>query len=293
MKQRKILILLVPALVLYGGFFIYPAIQAFWVSFHKWSGFTQKMEFIGLANYIELFKDDLYWKTLVTTLKIVFIGGGGIFLFALIFTFFLSSGIKGKKIFRAIIFYPNVVAPIALATFWSFLYNPRFGLINGFLRSIRLDSLTQTWTGPQLIFWSVLIALIWTYVGFFMVILLSGVDKIPSDFYDAARIDGASRLQIFLKIIVPLIWDVLVIAVVLWIIISIKMFEFLFAFSGGIAAPKAIWTNAVYMYMLTFGRRVAIYRMGYGTTVAVSMLLLIMILGGIARLIMRREKLEF
>jgi ABC-type sugar transport system permease subunit len=294
MRMRKrILIMLIPALALYLGFFIYPAIQAFWVSLHDWSGFTANMKFIGFRNFSELVKDKTYWQSLITTLKVIFIGGGAIFILAFLFTFFLTSGIKGKKIFRAIIFYPNVVAPIALATFWSFLYNPRFGLINGFLRSIGLESLTRTWTGPELVFWAVLIALIWTYVGFYMVILISGVDKIPSDFYDAAKIEGANRLQIFTMIIIPLIWDVIIIAVVLWIIISIKMFEFLFAFSGGITAPQALWTNAVYMFLLTFGRRVAIYRIGYGTTVAVTMLLLVILLSGIARILMKREKVEF
>ena len=76
------------------------------------------------------------------------------------------------------------------------------------------------WTGPDLIFGAVLAAIAWTYVGFYLVILLSSVEKIPSDYYDAARIDGAGRVRIFFSIIIPLIWDVLVVAVVLWIIIQ-------------------------------------------------------------------------
>lgn len=292
-NRRRIILLLIPALVLYLGLFIYPSVRALWVSLHNWSGFTAKMEYIGLANFAELLRDETFWQTLVTTLKIVFIGGGVVFLLAFIFTFSLTSGIRGKKMFRAIIFYPNVVAPIALATFWSFLYNPRFGLINGLLRALGLESWTQTWTGPDLVFGSVLAALSWTYVGFYMVILMSGVDKIPLDYFDVARIAGANRVQIFFRVIIPLIWDVLVIAIVLWIIISIKMFEFLFAFSGGVAAPKELWTNALYMFMLTFGRRVAIYRMGYGTAVAVTMLLMVIVFSGIVRFAMRREKVEF
>lgn len=293
LKRKRILILLIPALVLYLGLFIFPAVQALWVSLHKWTGFTADMEFVGLANFAELFRDETYWMSMLTTLKVIFIGGAGIFLLAFLFTFFLSSGIKGKKIYRAIIFYPNVVAPIALATFWSFLYNPRFGLVNGLLRLVGLESWTQTWTGPDLVFWAVMVALVWTYVGFYMVILLSGTEKIPADYYDVARIAGANRVQIFFRVIIPLIWDVLVIAVVLWIIMSIKLFEFLFAFSGGVAAPRPLWTNAVYMFMLTFGRRVAIYRIGYGTTVAITMVILVVVFSGIARLAMRREKVEF
>jgi ABC-type sugar transport system permease subunit len=293
LKRKRILILLIPALILYLGLFIYPAVRALWVSLHKWTGFTSKMEFVGVANFRELLTDEMYWQSLGTTLKIVFIGGAGIFILAFLFTFFLSSGIRGKKVFRAVIFYPNVVAPIALATFWSFLYNPRFGLINGILSLVGLESWTRTWTGPDYIFWAVMVALVWTYVGFYMVMLISGVQKIPPDYFDVARIAGANKIQIFFRVIIPLIWDVLVIAVVLWIISSIKLFEFLFAFSGGVAAPKPLWTNAVYMYILTFGRRVAIYRMGYGTTVAISMLILVIIFTGIARILMKREKVEF
>ncbi|MBN2551237.1 MAG: sugar ABC transporter permease [Spirochaetales bacterium] len=293
LKRKRILILLIPALVLYLGLFIFPAIQALWVSLHRWTGFTADMEFVGLANFAELLRDETYWMSLFTTMKIIFLGGGAIFLLAFVFTFFLTSGIRGKKIYRAIIFYPNVVAPIALATFWSFLYNPRFGLVNGLLRLLGLESWVRTWTGPDLVFWAVLVALVWTYVGFYMVILLSGTEKIPPDYYDVARIAGANRVQIFLQVTIPLIWDVLIIAVVLWIIMSIKLFEFLFAFSGGIAAPRPLWTNALYMFMLTFGRRVAIYRIGYGTTVAITMLILVVVFSGIARLAMRREKVEF
>ena len=164
-NRRRIVLLLVPALILYLGLFIYPAVRALWVSLHSWTGFTAKMEWVGLANFEELIHDDLYWRTFATTLKIIFIGGAAIFLLAFLFTFFLTSGIRGKKIYRAVIFYPNVVAPIALATFWGFILNPRFGLLNGLLRSLGLESWTQTWTGPDLVFWSILTALVWTYVG--------------------------------------------------------------------------------------------------------------------------------
>ncbi|TFG61816.1 MAG: sugar ABC transporter permease, partial [Spirochaetales bacterium] len=113
------------------------------------------------------------------------------------------------------------------------------------------------------------------------------------DYYDVARIEGASSIQIFFKVIIPLIWDVLSIAIVLWIITSLKLFEFLFAFSGGLSAPRGIWTNAVYMFMLTFGRRVAIFRMGYGTAVAVTIVIFVIVFTGIARLALKRERVEF
>jgi ABC-type sugar transport system permease subunit len=292
-RTKRIIWLLVPALLLYLSFFIYPAIQAIYVSLHDWSGFAKKMKFIGLGNFNELIHDKIYWQTLGNTLMILLIGGVIIFVLAFLLTSFFTTGIKGKKFFRAVIFYPNVVAPIALATFWSFLYNPRFGLINGFLRLIHLDILAKTWTGPDIIFWSVLVALIWTYIGFYMIILLSGAEKIPQDLYEVGKIEGANRFQMFFKVTVPLIWDVLTVAVVLWIIESIKLFEFLFAFSGGTQVPQQIWTNAVYMFLLSFGKRTAIFRLGYATSIAVTLLMLIIIFTGIVRLVMRRERVEY
>jgi ABC-type sugar transport system permease subunit len=292
-RRKTVLILLVPALVLYLGLFLYPSMQAIYVSLHEWSGFTKDMKFVGLGNYAALLQDGLYWSTLLTTMKLLFVGGGLIFLIAFLLTFFLSGGVRGKKFFRAVIFYPNVVAPIALATFWGFLYNPRFGLINGLLRALGLESWTQVWTGPDLIFGSVLVALVWTYIGFYLVILLSAVEKIPTDYYDAARIDGAGRIQTFFTVTIPLVWDVLVITVVLWVITAVKLFEFLYAFSGGIAAPKELWTNAVYMFILTFGKRLAIFKLGYGTAVAVTLLIIIIVFTGVVRLLMRREKVEY
>jgi ABC-type sugar transport system permease subunit len=251
------------------------------------------MKFIGLGNFAELLRDDLYWSTLFTTMKVLFIGGAMIFALSFLLTFFLSSGIRGKKFFRAVIFYPNVVAPIALATFWGFLYNPRFGLINGLLRSIGLESWTQVWTGPDLIFGAVLVSLVWTYIGFYLVIMLSAVERIPIDYYDAARLDGAGKIQIFFTVTIPLVWDVLVINAVLWVITAVKLFDFLYAFSGGIAAPRELWTNAVYMFILTFGKRMAIFRLGYGTAVAVTLLVIIIIFTSVVRLAMRRDKVEY
>lgn len=293
LRTKKIIWFLIPTLLLYLAFFIYPAIQALWVSLHDWSGFSKNMKFIGLKNFQELLHDGLYWQSLINTLIILFVGGIIIFIIAFLFTAFFTSGIKGKKFFRAVIFFPNVVAPIALATFWSFLYNPRFGLINGFFRLLHLDALALTWTGPDLVFWSVLIALIWTYVGFYLIILLSGAEKIPQDLYEVAKIEGANRFQTFFKVTVPLIWDVLVVGLVLWIIGAIKLFEFQFAFSGGTMVPQQIWTNAVYMFLVSFGKRTVIFRLGYGTAIAVTLLILIIIFTGITRLITKRERIEY
>jgi ABC-type sugar transport system permease subunit len=292
-RNRTLVIpFLAPALFLYLLFFIYPAIRAFYYSSLKWTGFTQNPEFRGVGNFIELLHDQWFWKSLAKTGIILFLGGSLIFVLAFLFVILINSGVKGKSFFRSVIFLPNVIAPVALTILWGFIYNQRFGLINGLLRAIGLKRLTRPWMGPDYIFWAMLIMIVWTYVGFYLVILLSGVARIPFDLYEVAIIEGASPLQMFIKITVPLIWDILTIAIVYWGIFALKMFEIIFSFSGFL--PKAgIWTTAVYVYILGFGKINPIYRLGYATAVAIVLLVLVMTFVIISRLLMRRERIEY
>ena len=294
-KERKhsILPFLLPAALLYLAFFIYPTVRALYVSLYDWSGFTPTWTFVGLDNFRELLNDQTYRNALTFTLILMVVGGILVFGIAFLFTSLLSSGMRGKKFFRAVLFFPNVVATVALATLWAFIYNYNFGLLNGFFKMVGLTQLGRTtWTGPNTIVWGVLVALVWMYVGFYVVLLLAGVDKISPELFDAAKVEGANQAQMFLRITVPLLWDVLTVAVILWGIGAIKQFEFMYAFAG-IRPPRDIWTVAVYMYILAFGKRDAVFRMGYGTAVAVTLLILVIIFAVIARRLMRREAIEY
>jgi ABC-type sugar transport system permease subunit len=292
-RQKIILPFLLPAGLVYLVFFIYPAIRALIVSLYDWSGFTPSGTYVGLANFRELLRDEVYWGALRNTVAILLVGGLLIFAFAFLFTGIMSAGIRGKKFFRAVIFFPNVVASVALATLWAFIYNQNFGLINSFFRLIGVKSLASTtWTGPSLILWSVLVAIVWINVGFYTVLLLAGTDKISPELFDAAKVEGANQFQIFTKITIPLLWDVLAVAVVLWGIAALKIFEFVYAFAG-IRPPRDIWTVSVYMYILAFGKRDAVFRMGYGTAVAVTLLVLVIIFVVLVRRLMRREAVEY
>lgn len=293
-KFNSIILLALPALLFYSVFMFAPMVSSFAISLYSWNGFSKNMKFIGFQNYINLVKDADYWNSLRVTFGILIIGGIAIFILAFLFTAFFTTGIKGKKFFRTVIFYPMVISQIALAIFWTFLYNPRFGLINVLLRAIHLDFLAKTWTGKDLIFWAVMVAIVWTYVGFFFVLLLSGAEKIPQDFYDVGKVEGANRFNMFFRVTIPLLWDVLYIAIIFWVITALKLFEFLFAFTGGSTVPKELWSNSVYMVLLTFGRQGAFYKLGYGTAVAVFLVIFILILVAIVRLIMRvRESVEY
>lgn len=291
-RRRLVIPFLAPAVILYVVFFIYPAIKAIYVSLFSWSGFTQQMKWVGLANFRELAHDEIFWLSFKNTMYVVFVGGVAIFALAFFFTATIGSDRRFSRVARAIIFFPNVVAPVALASLWGFIYNKNFGLINSFLRAVHLDSLQRTWTSPDHIFWAILVALVWIYCGFYMVILVAGMKKIPQEIYESARLEGANSLQQFFLVTIPLLWDILIISVILWIIAAVKIFEFIYVF-GGAWPPQNAWTIPIYMYVMAFGKRQPIYRLGYATAIALTMLIIILVLTLLIRRLTRRDVIEY
>ncbi len=293
MRRRLLFAFLAPALILYLGFVVLPAVQAFYLSLFQTSGFGDTAKWVGLGNYVALAKDPIFWLTVTHMLMILFVGGAAIFGFAFLFTILINSGLWGKKLFRALIFMPNIIAVVALSTFWSFVFMPRYGLMTNFFKSIGLDGLAAVpWTAPEYIFWSMLVGLIWISTGFFTILILAGADKIPTDMYDAARIEGASNRQMFRLITVPMIWDVIVITLVLWVIESIKMMEYPYAF-GGPNIDHTLYTPAIYLFIMGFGQRQPVYELGYATAIGVAMFIFTVIAVLVVTAITRRERVEF
>jgi len=292
-SKRFILFFLFPASALYLAFFLVPTFQALIYSLYDWRGFGTDMRFVGLANFQELLGDRLFWTSIGNTVGILIIGGVIIFALAFIMTMLISSGIRGKKFFRGVIFLPNIIAVIALTTLWGYMYTPNTGLLASFFKLVGLDSLAKfTWMGPDTIFFSMMVAIIWIEVGFYVVLLLAGVDKIPPDFFESAKLDGASQLQQFRFITIPLLWDVISIGLVLWSIHAVKIFEFPFSFTGLEPNPSS-YTVAVSLYILGFGQRQPIYRLGYATAIGVMLLMIVILIVLVIRLVTRRETVQY
>jgi len=293
MRRRTILIFLAPALIMYLGFLVLPAVQAFYLSLFETSGFGTGSRWVGLGNYSRLMTDGLFWQSVRNMLVILVFGGLAVFGFAFIFTILLNSGLWGKKLFRALIFMPNVIAAIAITTFWSFVFTPRFGMLTNLFKALGFDQLAKTaWTAPEYIIWTMLVGVIWISSGFFTILIVAGADKIPTDMIEAARLEGASNRQIFRLITLPLIWDVIVITLVLWVIFAVTIFEFPYAF-GGPETPHSLYTPSIYLYIMGFGQRDPIYQLGYSTAIGVSMFLFMVVCVTTLRFLARRDQVEF
>jgi len=278
-KQYRpmIILFLAPVTLLYVSLFLFPAARSFYISLFDWSGFTDDMRFIGLGNFRELLRDRMIWDiAMPNTLLIIFAGGVLVFALSFLFSGILTTKIRGRKIFRAILFFPAVLSPIAVAILWGFIYNMQWGLLNNVLGAIGLESLQRTWGAPETLFWSILVAYVWMFTGLYSVLLVAGLDRVPVSLLEAAEIEGASEIRKFFSIKLPLVRDVISTAVMLWCIGAVKEFALFWAWGGGIAIPPDGATNlAVRMYLTAFGRRTLFFRMGYATAIGVLMFFVI------------------
>jgi ABC-type sugar transport system permease subunit len=306
-----IITFLLPATLIYSLFFLWPALQSFYLSLFDWNGIGEARTFVGLQNFNELlgitaihvdgefpfvhatYQDVFFWPSVWHTLTNIFLGGAITFSLAFVLTAMLSSGIRGKKFFRMIIFAPNTVAVIALSLLWAQIYNPRHGLLRNVLLLFGLETLAKTpWLGPDYVLYASLVAMCWVWVGFNLVLLLTAVEQIPPDFFDAAKVDGASTFHIFTQVTLPLIWDVLSIAVINFGITALKVFEFPFIIKG-LQAPPELYTLAIYNYVLGFGRREPIWRLGKAAAIAVLMQLMVVVLVVVFARVFRRKTIQY
>lgn len=293
LNKKLAFFFLLPASAVYLLFFVLPAVWAIFIGFFDWSGFNNDMRFIGIDNYVQLIDDQVFIISLKNTLLILVIGAAIIFPLTFTLSSMINSGIRGKRLFRAMIFLPNVVATIALTTLWNFIYNTNFGLLRSFLQVLGLEKLSRTlWTAPENIFWAMLVGVIWINIGFQLILILAGMDKIPSEFFEAAKIEGAGQIKTFFLITLPLMWDVVTVSVVIWTISALKLFEFPFAFIG-IYPPLQVHTLSIYLYIMGFGKRDPIYRLGYASAIGVILLLIVVITFLAIRRIMRREVYQY
>lgn len=298
-RLPMIIIFLFPAVFLYGLIFFYPTVKTIVMSFFKMSSISAKMSewsFAGLSNYNNLLNSQLFIQSLKNIFFIWLIGGVIIFFFSILFAVILTSGVKLKSFFRSIIYLPNVVSAVAMATMWiHYVYNSKYGLLKSIFSLLHLDELAaMQWTSPNNIFMALVIAYSFGMVGYFMLIFMAGIERIPSDFYEAATIDGANIFQQFFYITLPLLTDVIRTNIVLWTINAIGFFVWSQLFSPLIPETGTI-TPMVYMYQEVFGGNTVVLErnVGNGAAVGVILTLIIVLSFVITNILFKDKKIEF
>ena len=281
-----------PALAIYLALIIGPAVAGIWVSLHSWRGSGDEMRWVGLANYQRLWSDDGFRMAFGNSLKILVVCGVAVFILAFLITMALRE-LRARNTLRSLLFFPYIVSPIAIGVALGLLLDPQ-GLANSTLRVIGLDSLAKPWLAPDRLFSTILVGIVWVSTGFYVVILMAGVDRIPAYFYEDAELAGASPLQKFRHVTLPLTWDVVSVAAILWVINSLKIFEFIYAFTGtGDSPSPQTRTVPVHQFILTTGGRTPAYLLGYGAAMGVVLVVAIAVLVILLRRVMRRDAVQF
>jgi ABC-type sugar transport system permease subunit len=268
---------LLPALTIFFLYRILPLGWNFWLSFHAWSP-LKPAKWVGLENYAEmLFEDEIFWQALTNTL--IFIGASPVAIaLALAIALVVNSDLKGAGVYRTIVFLSYPLMTVAVGIIWRWLYDERGGFINYFLRSGGL--IDQPVKFLQSFDWAlpcVILADFWQVLGFYMIILLTGLQSIPQHLYEAARVDGVPATARFFRITLPLLRPSIFLCIVVGILNSFTSFDLIYVMTNG-GPGHATELLITYIYKAGFGQT----RFDYAAALTVVQFLLLVVLTVIA-----------
>ena len=274
MKPKKIRwaqFLSLPALLIYGVFFVIPLLSGIGMSFTDWDGMGQA-NFVGLRNFINFFHDARAMHDIKTT--VVFAAGSAVLLnvVGLIYALLMNTDFRGKSIARVIIYLPAIISPLIMGYIWYFLLQPGRGFLHYAFLQLGLPDLIGNWMGSYSSALRTLILVnVWQFSGMTMIIYLAGLQSIPSELSEAAKIDGANSWQRFWRVTIPMLMPAIRINVVTNIIGSLSVFDVIMSLTEG-GPGYATESLSIYIMRMCYGSRT-----GYSTAVAMILFLIILV----------------
>ena len=289
-QRRFVFACLAPAVILVALFMFWPTVNVFRMSMYRMGGITNRKEFIGLQNFKTLMEDKNFLEAMQNTILIIVMVMIFTIVFAILFAAILQRGkFKGKNFFRVIFYIPNILSIVVIGGIFGAIYDPSNGLLNTFLEAVHMDFLTHKWMGePKIVIYSIIFALVWQAIGYYMVMYMSGMSAIPEDLYEAASLDGSSEINTFFTVTLPLIWTNIRTTLTFYIISTINL-SFLFVqimTDGGPNGKTEVFLN--YMYKQAYGNGAY----GYGMAIGVVVFIFSFVLAAIVNKITDREVYE-
>lgn len=262
-RTLTVLLFLAPAVILYFLFVLFPVAQAARYSLYRWNGLGPLTSWVGLDNYTRILSDPVFQTAIRNNLVIAGLSLLIQLPFALALALMVGRAMPGRTLFRTIFFLPYVLSDVATAVMWRSIYNPQFGLVNALAKALGLP--TQTWlSDPQAVLYAIFAVITWKYFGFHLVLYLSGLQNIPAELEEAARIDGCNGWQVIRYVTVPLLGSTIRLSVYLSVLGSLQYFDLIWVMTGG-GPSNASETMVTYLMKYGFQR----YALGYGSAVAV------------------------
>ncbi len=251
-------------------FYLYAFIRNIFLSFND-AGIFGERTFVGLDNFRNLAQDPIFIRAMLNTFFYAGVGVPLIVAISIVIAWLLNQKIKGQVFYRTAIFIPAITLPAAIGLLWRWLYNSQYGLINYFLGLIGIKPVA--WLGDtDVVRWSILIVLVWAAISYMVIILLAGLQRISSSYYEAAQIDGANTRQIFFKITLPLLTPTIFFVSVVSMIGMLQVFDFIFLM---IRNDSAAYQYAVSLVTYFYDTSFTLNLRGYGASISVISLILI------------------
>ncbi|NQX13014.1 sugar ABC transporter permease [Microbacteriaceae bacterium VKM Ac-2855] len=286
-ERGELAILIGPALVVFVAFVILPVGMAAYYGFFSWSGYGPAVDFVGLRNYVTILSDPAFHEVLghnafIVVMSLVLQGP-----LALAIALLLNRRLRFQSLIRVLIFAPYVISEVVVGLGWSLMLQSN-GALNGLLEKLGLGAFVTDWlSDPGAAIWTLLAIITWKYVGFAVILFLAGLQGVPDEITEAARIDGASYWQVQRYIVLPLMGPTIRIWAFLSIIGSLQLFDLVWIIWGQYVSSTA-GTSTMATYMVANGRSAGSY--GYGSAVAVVIFLISLVVALLyQRLVLRRD----
>jgi multiple sugar transport system permease protein len=271
-SQGKIAVLfLLPYLAVFTVFRLGPSIAGIFISFCKWD-LAGSLSFIGLDNFKRMLTDSNFHISIINTLVFFVLTLPPLIIFSLLLAAFFNMKMRGRNVGRTVAIIPYVLIPAVVGIIWNWMYDNNFGILNYYLKKMGGPSV-QWLTNEHMALTSVAIVIVWSFLGYNTVLFLAGLQGISKELYEAARIDGATRFQTFIKITLPLLKPTTSMVVTLTMVNTVQLFDQIFVMTNGGPGTSTL-TMVQYLYTSAFQN----YEMGYGSAIEVAVLIILIIM---------------
>lgn len=266
-----------PAFIVLFAILVYPLGYSFWLSFHQWQlrDYLKGVPWVGLENYFSLFSNAEFINSLRTTFTFVVCAISIEFLLGMGLALLLNQPFKKKGLIRSFIFLPMMCTNVVIGLTWRLLFNYEFGIINFYIRQIGLQPL-EWLSSPNLAMIAIVIVDVWNTTSFVALMLLAGLQSLPEEPFEAARIDGASAIQTFMYITLPLLRQSILVALLWRLIDTFRIFDVVYLLTAGGPARA---TEMVSIYVYNYGFKS--FNLGYASAASYSMILIMLLVAGL------------
>ena len=284
-RGRFLALCVAPAVILYFVFMILPTLNVFRMSLFERGAYSPTETFVGMANFEALFKDVKFITAMQNTILLIVTVTIITFFFAIVFAAILTrEKIKGQNFFRIVFYIPNILSVVVIAGIFSAIYKPENGMLNSILSFFRGDTVMVLWKDQPMVIVSVIIAMVWQAIGYYMVMYMASMSAVPESLYESAGLDGAGRLTQFFQLTLPLIWTNIRTTLTFFIISTINM---AFLFVKAMVAKGMADVGLSFMYAQ---KDAGLY--GYSMAAGVVIFLFSFLLSALVNVVTKREVLE-